>query len=177
MRGLFKLNILLGLIWRSLLWKIDLKNSWRLKKYSDFYWVRAPWDHWMIWNFKSVASSLQKLSFLTVHVMLSYMILFKNWRLWDSFCEMMQRLLCRFLTKWEKLIITYHILFTVQVTITSVERSFSKLKLLKNYLRSTITQQSLNGLTTLCNEKKLLDDINIDHIRSDFASRNIRRNV
>ena len=64
-----------------------------------------------------------------------------------------------------------------EVTITSVERSFSKLKLLKNYLRSTMTQQCLNGLTTLRIEKKLLDDTDIDHIRSDFASRNIRRNV
>lgn len=72
--------------------------------------------------------------------------------------------------------IDYRILFTVPVTVASAERSFSKLKLLKNYLRSTMTQQRLNGLATLCIEKKLLDDIDIDPIISDFASRNIRRN-
>ena len=72
--------------------------------------------------------------------------------------------------------IAYRILFTVPVTVASAERSFSKLKLLKNYLRSTMTQERLNGLATLCIEKQLLDDIDIDPIISDFASRNVRRN-
>ena len=71
--------------------------------------------------------------------------------------------------------IVYHILLTVLVTVASAERSFSKLKLLKNYLRSTVTQERLNGLATLCIEKKLLDEIDIDPIISDFASRNVRR--
>ena len=36
--------------------------------------------------------------------------------------------------------IAYRILFTMPVTVASAERSFSKLKLLKNYLRSTMSQ-------------------------------------
>ena len=56
------------------------------------------------------------------------------------------------------------------------ERSFSKLKLLKNYLRSAMSQERLNGLTTLCIEKKLLDDIDINSIIDDFVSKNVRRN-
>jgi hypothetical protein len=36
-------------------------------------------------------------------------------------------------------------------------------------------QESLNGLATLCIEKKLLDDVNIEVIIDDFASRNVRR--
>ncbi|XP_042066001.1 uncharacterized protein LOC121809439 isoform X8 [Salvia splendens] len=56
------------------------------------------------------------------------------------------------------------------------ERSFSKLKLLKNYLRSTMSQQRLNGLATLCIEKKLLDEVDSNTIINDFASRNVRRN-
>lgn len=72
--------------------------------------------------------------------------------------------------------IAYRILFTVPVTIASAERSFSKLKLLKNYLRSTMSQERLNGLATLCIEKKLLDEIDINSIINDFASRNVRRN-
>ena len=67
-------------------------------------------------------------------------------------------------------------LFTVHVTVASAERSFSKLKLLNNYLRSTMTQERLNGLATLCIEKKLLDEIDINPIISDFAPRNVRRN-
>ena len=61
-------------------------------------------------------------------------------------------------------------------TLASAERSFSKLKLLKNYLRSTMSQERLNGLATLCIEKRLLDKIDIDTIINDFASRNVRRN-
>lgn len=72
--------------------------------------------------------------------------------------------------------IAYRILFTVPVTVASAERSFSKLKLLKNYLRSTMTQERLNHLATLCIEKKLLDEIDINTIIDDFASRDVRRN-
>jgi len=42
--------------------------------------------------------------------------------------------------------IAYRILLTIPVTVASAERSFSKLKLLKNYLRSTMLQDRLNGL-------------------------------
>jgi hypothetical protein len=72
--------------------------------------------------------------------------------------------------------IAYHILFTMPVTVASAERSFSKLKLLKNYLRSTMSQERLNGLATLCIEKGLLDGIDIETIITDFASRNVTRN-
>ena len=72
--------------------------------------------------------------------------------------------------------IAYRILFTVPVTVASAERSFSKLKLLKNYLRSSMSQERLNGLATLCIEKDKLDEINTGAIIDDFASRSIRRN-
>jgi hypothetical protein len=62
------------------------------------------------------------------------------------------------------------------VTVASAERSFSKLKLLKNYLRSTMSQERLNGLATLSIEKRFLDEIDINTIINEFASRNVRRN-
>jgi hypothetical protein len=71
--------------------------------------------------------------------------------------------------------VAYQILFTIPITVASAERSFSKLKLLKNYLRSIMSQERLNRLSTLCIEKKLLDDVNIEAIIDDFASRNVRR--
>uniref|UniRef100_I1QZT7 HAT C-terminal dimerisation domain-containing protein n=1 Tax=Oryza glaberrima TaxID=4538 RepID=I1QZT7_ORYGL len=77
---------------------------------------------------------------------------------------------------YPNLSIAYRILFTVPVTVASAERSFSKLKLLKNYLRTTMTQERLNGLATLCIEKRLLDEIDINIIINDFVSRNVRRN-
>jgi hypothetical protein len=72
--------------------------------------------------------------------------------------------------------IAYRILFTMPVMVASAERSFSKLKLLKNYLRSTMTQDRLNGLAILCIEKKLLDEIDLIGIIDDFVSQNVRRN-
>lgn len=71
--------------------------------------------------------------------------------------------------------IAYRILLTMPVTVASAERSFSKLKLLKTYLRSTMLQERLNGLAILSIEKNMLENIDIDTIISDFASRNARR--
>lgn len=45
--------------------------------------------------------------------------------------------------------IAYKILLIVPVTVAFVERSFSKLKLIKTYLRSTMSQERLNGLAML----------------------------
>ena len=78
---------------------------------------------------------------------------------------------------YPNVVIAYRILFTMPVTVASAERSFSKLKLLKNYLRSVMSQERLNGLTTLCIEKQLVDDIDIDSIITDFTFRSVRRNI
>ncbi len=49
--------------------------------------------------------------------------------------------------------IAYRILLTVPVTVASAERSFSKIKLIKNYFRSTMSQDRLCGLSILSLEK------------------------
>ncbi|XP_037446138.1 uncharacterized protein LOC119315738 [Triticum dicoccoides] len=71
--------------------------------------------------------------------------------------------------------IAYRILLIVHVTVASAERSFSKLKLLKNYLRSTMSQERLNGLAMCCIEKNMLDSIDLDTLIDDFASKNARK--
>ena len=71
--------------------------------------------------------------------------------------------------------VAYRILLTIPVTVASAERSFSKLKLLKNCLRSTMLQDRLNGLATCCIEKDMLDNIDLDIMLNDFASRNVPR--
>ena len=82
---------------------------------------------------------------------------------------------CR-VTQSNHMSIAYRILFTMPVTVASAKRSFSKLKLLRNYLRSVMSQERLNSLATLCIEKGLLDEIDIDTIITDFTSRTVRRN-
>ncbi|XP_045824870.1 uncharacterized protein LOC123917243 isoform X2 [Trifolium pratense] len=55
------------------------------------------------------------------------------------------------------------------------ERSFSKLKLLKSYLRSTMLQERLNGLALIAIENNLLDDIQYEDLIHEFASKNAAR--
>ncbi|XP_042387582.1 zinc finger MYM-type protein 1-like [Zingiber officinale] len=71
--------------------------------------------------------------------------------------------------------IAYRILLTIPVTVASAERSFSKLKLIKSYLRTTMTQDRLNGLAILCIEKNILENIEYDDIIDDFAFKSASR--
>jgi hypothetical protein len=73
--------------------------------------------------------------------------------------------------------VAYRILLTVPVTVASAEKSFSKLKLLKNYLRLTMSQAMLNGLAMCSIEKDILDTIDLNTVLHDFASRNVRRSI
>ncbi|KAL5855035.1 hypothetical protein ACOSQ4_004837 [Xanthoceras sorbifolium] len=68
--------------------------------------------------------------------------------------------------------VAYRILLTVPVTVSSAERNFSKLKLLKSYLRSPMSHERLNGLAILCIEKNMLDKLDFETIIDDFASQN-----
>jgi hypothetical protein len=63
----------------------------------------------------------------------------------------------------------------MHIIVASAKRSFAKLELLKNYLRSPMTQDWLNGLVTVCIEK-LLDEIDINSIIDIIVSKNVRRN-
>ena len=71
--------------------------------------------------------------------------------------------------------IAYRILLTIPVTVASAERSFSKLKLLKSYLRSSMSQERLNGLALMAIENELLENIDYDSLIDDFASKHVRR--
>jgi len=79
------------------------------------------------------------------------------------------------MTFYPNAIIAYRILLTIPVTVASEERSFSKLKLLKSYLCSTMTQERLNGLVTIAIEHDILAEINDEDIIEDFISKNTRR--
>jgi len=50
--------------------------------------------------------------------------------------------------------VTLRIFLTLPVSIASCERSFNKLKLIKNYLRSSMGQERLSSLSTLSIEYK-----------------------
>lgn len=72
-------------------------------------------------------------------------------------------------------ILTACIIFlSLPVTVASAERSFSKVKLIKNYLRNSISQERLTNISILNIEKARTDELNIDHIIDTFANQKAR---
>ena len=76
---------------------------------------------------------------------------------------------------YSNILVVYRILLTVPVTVASAERSFSKLKLFKNYLRSTMSQERLKWLGNVHHGE--LETIDLNTVLDDFASRNARRSI
>nr|XP_054594826.1 zinc finger MYM-type protein 1-like isoform X2 [Nothobranchius furzeri]XP_054594921.1 zinc finger MYM-type protein 1-like isoform X2 [Nothobranchius furzeri]XP_054595126.1 zinc finger MYM-type protein 1-like isoform X2 [Nothobranchius furzeri] len=67
------------------------------------------------------------------------------------------------------------IALTVPMTVAEAERSFSKLKLIKNYLRSTMSQERLSGLSIISINFQVGEEISYDDIIDEFASRKARK--
>ncbi|KAL2102360.1 hypothetical protein ACEWY4_001528 [Coilia grayii] len=67
------------------------------------------------------------------------------------------------------------IAITLPVTVAQAERSFSKLKLIKSYLRSTMSQERLTGLAVISINHVIGEQISYDDIIDDFASRKARK--
>ena len=63
----------------------------------------------------------------------------------------------------------YKLALTVPVSVASNERSFSRLKLVKNYLRSTMKEERLDSLMLCACSIDILDQINIDSIADSWS--------
>ena len=61
------------------------------------------------------------------------------------------------------------------VTITFVERSFSKLKLIKSYLRLTMSQERLRRLDILLIKNEMLEEFEYKNLISQFAYQKARK--
>ena len=71
--------------------------------------------------------------------------------------------------------IALRIFLTLPVTVATAERSFSKLKLIKNYLRSTMKQERLVDLAILGIESPLARKIDFNDVIDTFARQKARR--
>jgi hypothetical protein len=69
------------------------------------------------------------------------------------------------------------IFLTIPATVTSVERSFSKLKLIKNYLRNSISQDRLTNIAILNIEREKTSELEIDKIINEYAYLKSRRKI
>lgn len=71
--------------------------------------------------------------------------------------------------------IALRILLTIPVTSACAERSFSKLKLIKTYLRNKLCQENLSGLSIISIKKNISETINYDDIIDQFAAKKARK--
>jgi len=73
------------------------------------------------------------------------------------------------------IVIMLRIFVTIAVSVATCEGSFSKLKLIKNYLRSSMSALRLRNLATLSIEQQLTDKINFDMAIEEFANKKARK--
>lgn len=71
--------------------------------------------------------------------------------------------------------IALRIFCTLPVTVAGGERAFSKMKLIKNYLRSTMSQERLNSLALLSIESQLARQLDFKDLIRDFATKKTRQ--
>ena len=64
---------------------------------------------------------------------------------------------------------------TLPVTVAAAERSFSKLKLIKTYLRATMVQERLSGLAIISINHVVSKQLTYDDVIDEFAGRKARR--
>ena len=62
----------------------------------------------------------------------------------------------------------YQLALTIPESVVSNERSFSKLRLIKNYLRSTVKEDRLDGLMILSCASDILDSLDLDKIADSW---------
>lgn len=78
-------------------------------------------------------------------------------------------------TAFPNIVISLRILLTIPITSASAERSFSKLKIIKNYLRNTISQKRLTELATIAEENETADTLDFKKVIELFASKKSRK--
>ncbi|XP_059148436.1 zinc finger MYM-type protein 1-like [Physella acuta] len=69
----------------------------------------------------------------------------------------------------------YRIFLTLPISSAGVERSFSRLKLLKTYIRSTMNEDRLSSLALITIERQLASDVDLKDVIDHFAKMKPRR--
>uniref|UniRef100_A0A452GX58 DUF4371 domain-containing protein n=1 Tax=Gopherus agassizii TaxID=38772 RepID=A0A452GX58_9SAUR len=68
----------------------------------------------------------------------------------------------------------YHIFLTLPISSAVAERPFSRLKLIKSYLRSTMGEDRLSGLALLSIERQLATEVDYNKVIDNFARMKFR---
>lgn len=81
----------------------------------------------------------------------------------------------KLLDLYSNLSIALRLLLTLPVSVASGERSFSALKLIKNYMRSTMGQERLTGLALTSIERDVRQSLDMEDIVIAFAENKARK--
>ncbi|XP_065684883.1 zinc finger MYM-type protein 1-like [Hydra vulgaris] len=81
----------------------------------------------------------------------------------------------RLISLYPNTVVALRILLTLPVSVASGERSFSKLKLIKNYLRSSIGQTKLKNLALISIESAMASTLDYTSVINKFAKVKVRR--
>ncbi|XP_050519845.1 zinc finger MYM-type protein 1-like [Daktulosphaira vitifoliae] len=79
------------------------------------------------------------------------------------------------ITSFPDLLTAFYLFLTLPVTVASAERTFSKLKLIKNYLRSTMCQTRLSGLAMISIENERAKKLNLSSLVKLFSQDRSRK--
>ncbi len=71
----------------------------------------------------------------------------------------------------------YEYLLTMPVTVASVERSFSKMKIVKNRLRTKMSDERLNSLMLCTLETLILDELSDNELAEKWAKNKSNRKI
>lgn len=71
--------------------------------------------------------------------------------------------------------VALRVVLTIPVTVASGERSFSKLKLIKTFLRSSMKEDRMNSLALLSIENALASELDYSSLITKFAAMKARR--
>nr|CAH7727521.1 unnamed protein product [Callosobruchus chinensis] len=80
-------------------------------------------------------------------------------------------------TTFPNLLIALRIFLTLPIAVASRGHSFSKLKLIENYLRSSMSQERLTDLVVILIEKEISEELDSSHIIDEFATKKAPHNV
>ena len=87
----------------------------------------------------------------------------------------------KFIAEWDffetvpNIVLCLKLFLTICTSVASCERSFSKLKLIKNYLRSTMSQERVTDLALLSIENSIAQTLDYDLLIDEFAKMKTRQ--
>ena len=76
---------------------------------------------------------------------------------------------------YPNVVILYRILGTISVSSAGAERSFSRLKLIKNDLRSTMTEDHLSGIALISIERDKAESMDFEAVITRFSNMKKKR--